>query len=374
MKKIIYILIAFTTFSCSKPEEVKETAAEKPSNSLTLTEVQLKNLDIQSTFISNQNMPTVLKLTAKTDVSPQNTVSITSAFGGYIKRLALIPGNAVVKGQVVVVLEDPQYIQMQEDYLTTKALLEQATADYKRQRDLNVEQAASNKVMQQAKATQQTLLVKKSALEQRLRLMNINPSSVNLNNISRTISVASPVNGTVTKVLANTGQYVSPADAILEIINTTSGLLNIKVFQKDISSLQIGQTLKAYTNNNPDKKMDATITSISSQVNPDGTSDVFAKISSTNGLKFTENMYFNVELTVKANNANVLPESAVVEFEGRNYSFEQIGATKFKLIPVQVGASGNGFIEIISPQLEAKKIVSHGAYQLLTALKNSGEE
>ncbi|CAM3236898.1 efflux RND transporter periplasmic adaptor subunit [Empedobacter stercoris] len=367
---------ALVVMSCSKEEaQPQEDQKEEVSTSiLKLTDAQLKNFDIDTVSFQHQNLPTTIRLNAKTAVTPENTISITNAFGGYVKQIALIPGNYVNKGQVLVVLEDPQYIQMQEDYLTTKALLEQANADYIRQKELNAEQAASDKVMQQAKATRQSLMVKKSSLEQKLRLMNINPSSVSLSNIRRTINVYAPISGMVSQVFANKGQYISPADAMLEIINPDRSLLNVKVFEKDLGNIQIGQTLKAYTNTKPDQKLDAKITSISNQVNEDGTVDIFAKITNANGTRLTANMYFNIELEVNSLDANVLPEEAIVQFEGKDYVFERQNKNQFRLVPVEIGISSNKMVEIKSPQNSNKVYIAKGSYNLLNAMKNDGEE
>lgn len=377
MKKyIVLICTTLLVMSCSKKEtKIEETEQVATDTSiLKLTDAQLKNFVLDTSTFQNQNLPTTIRLNAKTEVTPQNTVSITNPFGGYVKKMALIPGNYVKKGQVIVVLEDPQYIQTQEEYLTTKALLEQASADYVRQKDLNADKTASDKVMQQAKATQQTLLIKKRSLEEKLKLMNINPSSVSLSNIRRTINVYAPMSGMVSEVFANLGQYVSPAEAMLEIINPNTSLLNVKVFEKDLGSVQIGQYLKAYTNANPEQKLTAQISSISNQVNQDGTVDVFARITNPNGIRMTVNMYFNVELEVNSLQVNVLPEDAVVHYEGKDYVFELQSKNQFKLIPVTIGTSANKMVEIKTPSNSGKIYVTKGAYNLLNAMKNSGEE
>ena len=375
-KHSIVLIISLFLVSCSKDEkQIEDQKTETNSSSiLKLTDAQLKNMAIDTVSFRNAVLPTTIRLNAKTEVTPQNIVSITNPFGGYVKRIALIPGNYVKKGQVVVVLEDPQYIQMQEDYLTTKALLEQANADYLRQKDLNIEQAASDKTMQQAKASKQTLFVKMRALEEKLRLMNINPSSVSLNNIRRTINVYAPMSGMVSEVFTNTGQYVSPADAMLEIINPSSSLLNVKVFEKDLGNIQVGQILSAFTNSNPNQKLYAQISAISNEVNEDGTVDVYAKITNLNGIRLAANMYFNIELIINQLRANVLPEEAVVHFEGKDYIFERINKNQFKMILVEVGVSSNKMVEIKTAVNTNKIYISKGAYNLLTALKNSGEE
>ena len=161
---------------------------------------------------------------------------------------------------------------------------------------------------------------------------------------------------------------------MLEIINPNSSLLNVKVYEKDLSNIQVGQYLKAFTNVKPDQKLEAQISSISNQVNEDGTVDVYAKVTNANGLKMTANMYFNVELEINQLRTNVLPQEAVVHYEGKDYVFEVLGKNQFKITPVIIGISSNNFVEIKSPVNSGKIYVTKGAYNLLNTLKNSGEE
>ena len=380
MKYFLYTIgFSILLLACNQEEtKTEETIEKSVQNSngdiLTLNETQLKNMRIETARIGSSDLPQTIRLNAKAEVAPQNTVSITSAFGGDVRHISLIPGSSVKQGQVVVVLEDPQYILTQEDYLTTKALLEQATTDYRRQRDLNAAQAASDKVMQQAKAQMQTLQVKKASLEQRLKLMNINPNSVSVGHIQRRVNVTAPVSGMVSSVDVNMGQYVSPATPMVQIIKPDLALLNIRMFEKDLPKIEVGQSLKAFTNSEPNKKADAVITSISREVNEDGTVNVYAKIRNNNGVQLAANMYFNIELQVASSTAHVLPEEAVVSYEGKDYLFEQIKPNTFKLLPIQKGGNYNQQVEILTPLKDGQIFVTKGAYQLLTALKNTGEE
>jgi cobalt-zinc-cadmium efflux system membrane fusion protein len=58
----------------------------------------------------------------------------------------------VTKGQPIGVLEDPQYIQLQQDYLSAKIRLELLTKEYEFQKELNASQASSDKVFQQTQS------------------------------------------------------------------------------------------------------------------------------------------------------------------------------------------------------------------------------
>nr|WP_317632748.1 efflux RND transporter periplasmic adaptor subunit [uncultured Flavobacterium sp.] len=378
MKKYIIISlgILFLTACSNKNEATVEEVKTDNSiqNNITLTEAQLKNIELQTVSIEKGNIPTTIRLTARTMSTPQDQISVTNMMGGFVKSIQILPGASVKKGQVLAVLEDPSYVQLQEDYLTTKALLIKANAEFNRQKELNESQAASTKIVEEAKAELSLLQIKKRAIEEKLRLIHIDPNQVTLANLKRSLTVTSPTNGIVNAVYVNRGQYVSSSSPIFEIIQTGTPLLNIKAFENYIPYLKIGQELEAFTNSNAAEKITAKIVSISQHVNEDGSIDVLAKITNTNQIHFTTNMYFNVDLTYDAVAAEVLPEESIVHFEGKDYVFEAKENRVFELIEVKTGAKANGKIEISSALNPTKKYVSQGAYAILMAMKNSPEE
>jgi cobalt-zinc-cadmium efflux system membrane fusion protein len=86
-------------------------------------------------------------------------------------------------------------------------------------------------------------------------------------------------------------------------------------------------------------------------------------------------MYMNAEIELKNNKANTLPVDAIVRFEGNQYVFVAIDKNNFEMMSVTVGATENGFIEILNVKdFENKKIVTQGAYNLLMKSKNKAEE
>jgi hypothetical protein len=111
---------------------VTESPIEVNENRLKLTDAQFKNSKLVLTTLATKNIPTILKLHGKIDVPPQNMVSISVPLGGYLKSTSLLPGMHVNKGQVIAQMEDQQYIQMQEDYLTAVNKLDLYLKEYNR--------------------------------------------------------------------------------------------------------------------------------------------------------------------------------------------------------------------------------------------------
>ena len=72
--------------------------------------------------------------------------------GGTVHATTLLPGDYVKKGSVVVSLENPDFITLQQTYLDAHAQTEYLEAEYKRQQRLSEQEAASQKRFQQSKA------------------------------------------------------------------------------------------------------------------------------------------------------------------------------------------------------------------------------
>lgn len=375
MKNLIIIFsLGLILTACTNQKTVESTASAVMENVITLTDAQVKNAHIETGKIEQKQISSILKVNGRIDVPPQNMVSVSVPLGGYLKSTKLLPGMHINKNEVIAVIEDNQYIQLQQDYLTAKAQFGFNESEYNRQRELNASKASSDKVYEQAKSTYQTQKILIKSLEEKLKLIRINPNSLHENNISKSINIYSPIDGFVSKVNVNIGKYVTPSDVLFELVNPTDIHLNLKIFEKDLDKIFIGQKVVSYTNNNPDKKYPGDIILISKDVASDGTTEVHCHFDKYDKTLFP-GMYMNAEIESKNNLQNVLPDEAIVSFEGKKYFFENTGKNKFEMTETETGISENGLIEIISKaDLSGKQIVTKGAYTLLMSLKNKEEE
>lgn len=379
-KQIITVLASLTfalLFTQCKDKEttaVEEVVQEEETDIVILSDAQMKHAAIETTELQEQNIATVLKMNGKIDVPPQNLISITNPLGGYIKQTKLIPGMQIKKGEMIATMEDPQYIELQQNYLIAKDKYELAKLDFQRQKELNANQASSDKVMQQAQAEMNTQHITMKALAQQLSLLNINAEKLTPNTISRTVSIYSPINGFVSNTYVNVGKYVTPSDVMFELIDPTDIHLNLKVYEKDLDKLEVGQRVVSYTNGNPSKKYEGEIILISMDVNNEGTSEVHCHFENFEK-NLVPGMYMNAEIDTHSALTQSLPEESIVYFEGNNFVFIETAKQTYQIVPVQIGATEAGFTSIVNyEELKDKKIVDKGAYTLLMKLKNTEEE
>jgi cobalt-zinc-cadmium efflux system membrane fusion protein len=292
--------------------------------------------------------------------------------GGYLKKTNLIPGMLVKKGALLAIIEDPIYIQLQQDYLTAKSRFAYLEADYIRQRDLNVTKSTSDKIYQLAKSDfeSQKYLVK--SLQEKLKLIGIDPAQLNETTISRAINFNSPINGYVTKVNVNIGKYVTPTDVLFEIVDPSDLHVRLIIYENDVLNLKIGNEVIFTTNNDLSKKYTAHVAVITPNINEERTTDVHCHLVNENA-RLYPGTYVNAEISLNKVKVDALPEESIVKWENKPYVFVKQLDQSYKLYAVVLGETTNGFVEV-KTNLKGQDIVLKNAYTLLMKLKNSSEE
>jgi cobalt-zinc-cadmium efflux system membrane fusion protein len=386
--KMFFVILSFALFamSCGNKKgtaELNTEHEELPPNIVEMNDEQYKTANIELGTIEQKVLSNELKVNGIVNVSPQNLISISAIMGGYIKSTSLVQGSPVSKGQVIAIIENPEFIELQQNYLENLSKLQYAETEYNRQKDLYNENVNSAKTYQLALSEYKSLQSSVYALEQKLKLIGIDAKKLQVEKITGSIPVFSPISGYVTKVNVNIGKYVNPTDVIVEIVNTQNLTLELTVFEKDIDKVSIGQKISFNLPTRPEVKQSAVIYQVGKAINDDKTIRVYASVEKSDK-NLLPGMYVNATIEMQNNTVATLPEEAVLNFEDKSYIFiyserKQEGnkfVTLFELVEVQKGLSHKGFTEVILPEsfdLTKNKIVIKGSYNLLSAMKNAGD-
>ena len=374
----VLLFVSVFIFSCTG-KKTANTEANKAAlgdaakgELVTLTTEQLKNANLLFGQVVDTSVQKLLKVNGHMDVPPSNIVSISIPMGGYLKKTNLIPGLQVKKGEVIAVLEDPSYIELQQDYLTAISRLSYLEADYTRQKGLNESKTVSDKIYQAAKSDFETQKYLVKSLNEKLKLIGLNPATLTEDNISRTINFYAPISGYVTKVNVNIGKYVNPTDILFEIVDPSDLHLRLTVLDNDAASLQIGNTVSFYANNNVNEKYIAHVAVITPNITEESTTDVHCHLVNEK-IKLFPGTFVNAEVALNNAKVRALPEDAIVKWQNKDYVFVKQTELSYKLIPVETGVNSSGYIEV-KTDLGTQQVVVKNAFTLLMKLKNSAEE
>jgi cobalt-zinc-cadmium efflux system membrane fusion protein len=338
-----------------------------------LTEAQFNNADIMIGNPETVKIDQMVRLNGKTEVMPEHIVSVNSPMAGFIRSIKWMPGMSVSKGQTLVRMEDRDYIQLQQDYLSAKSAFGYAQKDYQRQYELSKSQAASEKVLQQAEEKMKQFEIDVKSLSEKLKLIHINPSLLTPEKISSEINIPAPVSGSITTVFANVGKYIQAGDEIIKMISSADIRIVLKAFEKDLPLLSPDHKISVFSNADPNRKYSGRIAYIVKNIRPEGFADVICTLDQIPP-DFIPGLYITASIAATSLDAVTLPSDAIVNFEGKEYVFAEVSTRTYQMIEVQSGQKENGKTQIINSQeLAEKQIVTKGAYTLLMKMKNVAE-
>lgn len=389
---LLFAAVSITSCNTETKDAPAEENHEEEETVVELTSAQIQNAGIKLGSIEEKQISGTIRVNGLLDVPPQQLVSISAPLGGFLKSTGLLQGSRVKKGQLIATIENLEFIQIQQDYLEAKGNFEFAKADYERQQTLAKQNVNSEKTLQQAKSNFTGWQAKYAGLREKLKVLNLNVSSIEGGNVRSTINLYSPIEGYVTEVNVNIGKFVNPTDVLFEIVDTEHLHAELIVFEKDVMKLKIGQKVR-FTLANESKERLATVYLIGREISEDRTIRIHCHIDEEDK-ELLPGMYLNAVVEAGGALVPALPAEAIVEYQGKKYVFVTTDETHtnddsesekdataregqhFEIVEVQTGNSEFGFIEITSPGPLNKdsQIVIEGAYALLSTMKNSEEE
>ncbi len=364
----------------AKNEQTTTDTLPATASQVSLTADQYKVAAIELGKVEMRNLSSVIKVNGVIDVEPQSVVSISAPLGGYVKSAGLLPGEPIRKGQVMAVIENAEFIDIQQDYLESKSRHVFLSQELERQKELRSEEVNAAKTLQQVTSEYNILNAKISGLQQKLSLIGISTKALNAGKISKTSNLYSPINGYVTISNVNRGKYVQPSDVLFELSNKSDMHLALNVFEKDVRKINPGQPIRFALASETDYNREAKVFLIGKSTEEDGTVPVHAHLAISNDAALYPGMYVKALIETSTEDVPALPTAAIVQSEGKDYIFIQTDTTQnktnFKMIPVVKGIEQEGFVAVTLPEnfdVNTGMVVIKGAYSLLSAMKNVEE-
>lgn len=379
MKNIYTLFFLVTTLmSCSNDPKVESeklaTEINAPTKvNLTKEQAVLAQLVIEP--IKLGKMKGTVHLNGVVDVPPTGIASVSIPMGGYVQDINLIPGTYVKKGQVLATVKDPAYVQLQENYLATKAKLSYLQQDLDRQRSLLTQEAVSKKAFQQVQVEYNANSIQLKALSEQLKLINIQPELLSTENMTSLVKLMSPISGYITKVNINRGKYVTPSDILLEIMDPNDIHAAITIYEKDIANFRVGMKGTVSLTQDPSRTYPVTILAVSQNINEDKTGLLHCHFDQV-PKNVLPGMFLTADLIVESQEAILIPIGAVQRFQGKDYIFFQNAPNEFEAINIEINQSNKDFVSVNKPNAKewvGKQVVTKNGFSLLGMLMNKSE-
>jgi len=396
--------------ACSTPDDAareQEAAGEAAEShaaeegheegTVRLSPAQLNAIGLKLGPLQNRNLTGTVKVTGELEVPPQSKASVSATVGGNVQEIKVIEGDGVRKGQTLALLTHPELVQMQVDLQEAASRLQYLEQEYRRQQRLYEQKVGSGRDLQEATSNYNTSKAQVEGLKSRLRILGLNTGSILSGRIYQSVPVVSPLNGYVQKVYINIGEYVSPQQQMLTVVDRSQLHADLMVFEKDVANVKVGQKVSFTVANAAGQEYTARVYNMS----PAFEEDVRAVHLHADIEGSTENlipgMYIEGRIAVDSTTALAVPEAAVVQEGEQSFIFVKTGevdaeeahaaeetttgatqstaqkagkAWVFRQVPVVTGASDNGWVEVkLLQQLpDSAQVAYNGAYNLIAEM------
>jgi cobalt-zinc-cadmium efflux system membrane fusion protein len=385
----LFAVIILNSCGEKKQEETQEENESEKTETV-LTASQYQTIGIETGLVENRNLNKVIKANGYTTVPPQNAAEVSTLIGGTVKDIFVLEGTYANKGKVLATIQNLEVIEMQEDYHSAMANVEYLQLEYNRQKTLSDENVNPRKIFQEVKSKLAAEKARAQAAKNKLEALNVSTKGS-----TSLVPIVAPISGFVGKISIAKGAYAQTGVSLFEVVDNSQMHLDLNVYEKDLGSISVGQVIDFVLTNQSNKSIKGKIFGINKSFsNESKTVAVHAKIEPADAKGLIPGMYVSANINITNATVPALPKDAVVRNADKYFVYlqeEKFAAEKheakteskekqeqeihFKAIEVIPGTTDLGFTEVkFVDEIPANaKIVTKGAFYLLSAMKSGGE-
>ena len=350
MQNHIYKILTLFSFaillSCGdneKQSSENESLEVNRDDRIQISQEQFDQNNMKLDVIKEMKFPVMITTSGMIDVPPQNRAVVSATMGGYIKTTPLLIGDKVRKGQLLVTIENPEFVTLQQQYMEVNGQLSYLKAEFDRQQTMVAEKISSQKSFLKAESEYKIAVAKYNGLRKQLGMLNISPEQVEKGVISSVASIFSPIEGSITKVNVSRGTFVTPSVSIMEIINNDHIHLELSVFEKDIMKVKKGQLVEFRIPEASTEIFKAEIHLVGTSIDENRTIKVHAHLENKEASNFLTGMFVEASIIINSSTQWSLPSDAFGVIDDQSYVLlldeEKEGNYYFKQVAVE--AKGN---------------------------------
>ncbi len=349
IKKNGILLLLFAVFiSCN----TKKTDLNNPiktdnsaSNEISLSKQQILLGNITTQTILETKNSLDQSYTGVLTINQEKIKTVSSRAMGRIEKLYFkTTGDFVTKNTAVYVLYSEDIAVAKQDYFLAYQQLSMS-GDFGKNAK-NMLASAKQKLLFYGLSNAQIERIKSTAA------------------ISPYTTFYSAFSGTISEIMATEGGYVMEGSAVIQLADLNSLWLESQVNVNDLKSISIGQNTKVSFADYPDKTINARISFINPEINPD-TRLLLIRMEIPNpNLLLKPGMQALAQLSQPHQKVLFVPIDAVIREQNASYIWVEKRPGVFENLMVETGIETNGMIEIKSNIDSTKKVVITGAYAI----------
>lgn len=369
MKYLYILIIASLLASCT--EDVK---TETTTKVFSLNKKQLEVMNIGLSSVLKTRIQPIVVTTGKVSMAPNSVAIVSTNIRGKISEILVREGAHVAKGQPLLRISSMEFIELQQSYLSAKNDAQLMTLEYERQRKLREENIGALAEYQAIESKYFNALNTVESIGEKLKLLGVDLNDYNDRakaNVKNSITIVSPIAGSVFKIKSTLGMFVDPTTELVEVYNLDKLYADIDIYEKDIDLISEGQAVSIQFLNQNAPMVTGNITYILKSIDPAAKAvPVHVSFVPPKDINILPEMGVKVKIEGKASKSPVIavPQSALLQEGELFYVFlvepKENNSYQFKKVKVLLGDSDGKLVEIKTGEgiVEGASVVNENVY------------
>jgi Cu(I)/Ag(I) efflux system membrane fusion protein len=294
---------------------------------------RVQRLGVRSEAVEERALARSVRAFASVQYDERRQAVVAPKFGGWIEKLYVnATGDVVTAGQKLFDVYSPDLNVLQQEFALSRGMQGPAGAADGRLRNLDYPEAELEKLRRGERPP-------------------------------RTISVLSPVAGTVVEKMAVEGMRYQPGETLFRIVDTSTMWVLAEVYEQDLAFVTVGDMAKVTVNTWPDRSFPGRVTFIYPSVGKESrTAKLRIEVVNPDGL-LRADMAATVEIEAPIPGRWVaVPDSAVIDSGQRQIVLVERGEGRYEPRPVKLGARVPGYVQVLDGLKPGERVVTSATF------------
>lgn len=305
----------------------------------------VQNIGVRIDTVRRRDLSREVRTTGAVGVDETRQYSVNAKIGGWVEKLyADYTGMTVKPGQPLLEIYSPELVATQEEYLQA----------------LRYANGLAGGPSPEAERNARDLV---ESARRRLRYWDIPEPSIEAleksGRVRKTMTLYAPGGGVVLEKRVVAGQNVMPGTELFRIADLSKVWVLADLYQADLAYVRKGQAAEVELAYLPGGKFNGIVTFITPYLEGEArTAQVRVELPNTADYALKPEMAATVTIrSPVGKEALVVPDQSVIRSGRRNVAIVAVGNGHFEPREVEIGASGEGYLQILSGLREGERIV-----------------
>ena len=326
------------------------TASRQPAPPETRTvEIPLDKqqlIGVRTVAVAPRQIGKVIRTVGRVEYDERKFATINMKFEGWIEKLIVdYTGRQVKKGDPLAEVYSPELLATQQEFLNTVRWAK-STGE------------AKDGVVGGMLARDAEAII--DAARQRLRYWDISDEQIKAIEDSgktvRTITLHSPMDGTVVLKNAVQGMRVMPGDKLFDIADLSTVWITADLYENDLPLITSGETALISLSTLPGKELSAKLEFVYPTLTGDARTVKVRMTVPNPGGRLKPQMFANVDIKVGMGKRLAVPDDAVLDTGTRHIVYVDKGEGYFEPREVKLGLRADGYREVLSGLKSGEKV------------------